>query len=155
VEIQTALAAGGVSSTVSDNIVAEMWAKFCAFAANATISTLTRARSGEIAAAPAGPAFVDSVFDDCARVATAEGYSPPREMGELVRTIYARAGSTYAPSILTDMERGRLTEGEFTIGDLVRCADRHGMDVPILRAALCNLQVHDARSSMPTLAGST
>ena len=100
---------------------------------------------------PAGPAFVESVFSECARIAAAEGYPPPREMGELVRAMYARAGSPYAPSILSDMERGRVTEGEYTIGDLVRRADRHGVEVPILRAALCNLQVHDARSSKETL----
>ena len=149
--IQSALRSGGVSTTISENIMAEMWAKFCAFAANGSISTLTRARAGEIAAVPAGPAFVESVFSECARIAAAEGYPPPREMGELVRAMYARAGSPYAPSILSDMERGRVTEGEYTIGDLVRRADRHGVEVPILRAALCNLQVHDARSSKETL----
>jgi len=152
-EIQHALAAGGVSSTVSDNIVGEMWAKFCAFAANATISTLTRARAGEIAAAPAGPTFVDGVFSECASVATAEGYPPPKEMGDLVRAIYARAGSSYAPSILSDMEKARSTEGEFTIGDLVRRADRHGLSVPVLRAALCNLQIHDAQTSKQAVVG--
>ena len=152
-EIQHALAAGGVSSTVSDNIVAEMWGKFCAFAANATISTLTRARAGEIAAAPAGPTFVDGVFSECASVATAEGYPPPKEMGDLVRAIYARAGSSYAPSILSDMEKARSTEGEFTIGDLVRRADRHGLSVPVLRAALCNLQIHDAQTSKQAVVG--
>ena len=50
------------------------------------------------------------------------------------------------------MERGRVTESEFTIGDLVRRADRHGIDVPILWAARCNLQVHDARSSEQMIA---
>jgi len=49
--IQTALAAGGVASTISDDILAEMWAKFCGFAAAATIAALIRARAGEIASA--------------------------------------------------------------------------------------------------------
>jgi 2-dehydropantoate 2-reductase len=122
-----------------------MWAKFCGFAAAATIAALIRARAGEIAAAAAGAAFVDAVFNECARVTTAEGYPTPAEMGDLIREMFARAGSTYGPSILWDLENGRRTEGEHTGGDMVRRADRHGLEVPILRAAFCNLQIHEAR----------
>jgi 2-dehydropantoate 2-reductase len=143
--IQTALAAGGVVSTISDDILAEMWAKFCGFATAATIAALIRARAGEIASAGAGATFVDSVFEECARVTAAEGYPTPPEMGDLVRGMFARAGSTYGPSILWDLENGRRTEGEHTVGDMVRRADRHGLEVPLLRAALCNLQIHEAR----------
>jgi 2-dehydropantoate 2-reductase len=57
----------------------------------------------------------------------------------------ARIGSPYRPSILDDFEAGRRTEGEHTIGDLVRRADLRGVAVPILRAALCNVQVHEGR----------
>ena len=39
------------------------------------------------------------------------------------------------------------TEAEHIVGDLVRRADRHGVDAPILRAALCNLQIYEARRS--------
>jgi len=46
-EIGAALVAGGIQATISDNIVAEMWAKFTGIAAAAAISTLTRARAGE------------------------------------------------------------------------------------------------------------
>jgi 2-dehydropantoate 2-reductase len=44
-----------------------------------------------------------------------------------------------------DIENGRPTEAEHIFGDLVQRADRPGIDVPILRAALCNLQVYEAR----------
>ena len=150
--IQAALAAGGVASTLSDDILAEMWAKFCGFAAAATIAALIRVRAGEIASTGAGAAFVDSVFKECARVTAAEGYPTPPEMGDLIREMFARPGSTYGPSILWDLENGRRTEGEQTVGDMVRRADRHGLEVPLLRAALCNLQIHEARTRAATLA---
>ena len=51
----------------------------------------------------------------------------------------------HRPSILDDLDAGRRTEGDHTIGDFVRRADRHGFAVPVLRAAHCNLQVYDAR----------
>src|SRR5262249_38875326 len=67
-EIRAAFAAGDVPSAVSDRIVAEMWGKFCLYAAVATLATLTRARAGEVAAAPSGAALVAVAFAECARV---------------------------------------------------------------------------------------
>lgn len=146
-EIGAALVAGGVQATISDNIVAEMWAKFTGIAAAAAISTLTRARAGEIAVAPAGAAFVAAALDETARVTTAEGYPPPAAIIELYRGAYARIGSETAPSMLYDVENGRRTEADHILGDLLRRADRLGIEVPILRAALCNLQIYEARRS--------
>jgi 2-dehydropantoate 2-reductase len=145
--IQEAFRAGSVPSNISDSIVAEMWVKLFGFAAIAAIATLTRARAGEIAAASAAPAFVTSVLDECARVTTAEGYPPPSAMTDTICRLFAQPGSVYSPSILRDLEQGRPTEGEDTIGELVRRADRRGIEVPLLRAALCNLQAHEVRRS--------
>ena len=149
-EIGAALIAGGVQATISDNIVAEMWAKFTGIAAAAAISTLTRARAGEIAVAPAGAAFVTAALDETARVTTAEGYPPPAPIIELYRGHYAQIGSNAAPSMLYDVENRRPTEADHILGDLVRRADRLGIEVPILRAALCNLQIYEARRSAQT-----
>jgi 2-dehydropantoate 2-reductase len=144
-DIQRAFAAGGVPIQISDNIIAEMWVKLFGFATVAAIATLTGARAGEIAASPASRAFVNSVIEECARITTAEGYPLPAAMKGNIRELFAQLGSIYSPSILRDLEQGRPTEGEDTIGELVRRADERGMEVPILRAALCNLQVYDFR----------
>ena len=149
-EIQRAFAAGGVQSTVSDRVVADMWAKFCGFGAIAVIHTLMRARAGEITATAAGAGFVDAAIDECTQVAAAEGYPPPSAQREFARSLYKRTESAYRPSILVDLAAGRPTEGEHTIGDLVRRADRHGLEVPLLRAALCNLQIHEAGLRRPS-----
>jgi 2-dehydropantoate 2-reductase len=130
---------------MSDSIITEMWLKLFGFAAIAAIATLTRGRAGEIAAAESSPAFVTSAIEEAAQVTTAEGYPPPAAMKDGLRELFAKTGSIYSPSILRDLEQGRPTEAEDTIGELVRRADRHGIDVPLLRAALCNLQVHEYR----------
>jgi len=143
--IHMALISAGIPSRISDDILGEMWAKFCGFCCNAAVSTLTRALAGEIAAAPAGARFVKATFEECARVTAAEGYPPPNPIRDLCVGLYSQPGLGYRPSIAADLEAGRPTEGEHTIGDLVRRADRHGLDVPILRAALCNLQIQEAR----------
>jgi 2-dehydropantoate 2-reductase len=142
--IRAVLAAGGTPSTVSDHIVAEMWGKLSGFAAAAAIAVLTRARAGEVAAAPAGPSFVAAALDECARIATGEGYPPPVTVIDRYRRIYGQVGSRAAPSMLFDIENGRPTEGDHVVGDLVRRADRLGVEAPLLRAALCNLQIYEA-----------
>src|SRR6266566_4750682 len=91
--IQRAVTAGGADSTVSENIVGELWAKFYGFVAVAAIAALTRAPAGEIAATSSGAAFVASVFDECTRVFAAEGHPPPNEIKERVSGHYARTGS--------------------------------------------------------------
>jgi 2-dehydropantoate 2-reductase len=144
-DIERAFANGGVASRISGDIIADMWVKLFTFAAVAVIAVLTRAKAGEIAAAAAAPAFVAAAIEECARVTAAEGYPPPAALKETIRDVYARPGSPYAPSILRDVEQGRPTEAEDTIGVLVGCADRRGLDAPLLRAALCGLQAHEAR----------
>jgi 2-dehydropantoate 2-reductase len=144
-EIQRSFTAAGLPSRVSDRIIDEMWLKLFGFAAIAAIATLTRARAGEIAAAPTARTFVASVVEEAARVTAAEGHAPPAAMKDALCALFAQPGSIYAPSILRDLEAGRPTEADDTIGELVRRADRRGIEAPLLRAALCNLEVHDFR----------
>lgn len=146
-EIGAAFAAGGVPTTVSSDIVTEMWAKFSGFAAASAIAVLTRARAGEIAATPAGAGFVGAVLDETARITAAEGYPQPTAIRDMYVRAFSQIGSDAAPSILFDIENGRATEGEHVIGDLVDRANRLGVDAPVLRAALCNLQIYEARRS--------
>ena len=87
--IQRALAVGGAASTVSDNIIGELWAKHFGFVVVATIAALTRASAGEIAATSSGAAFVASVFEECTRVTDAEGYPAPNDIKERVSGHYA------------------------------------------------------------------
>jgi len=143
--ILAALAAGGVRCSISENIVAEMWTKFCGAAASFTIAAVMRARAGEVVAAPAGAGFVGATVDECARIAAAAGYPPQPWLREIVIQIWTQPGSNYGPSLLADIENGRPTEGEHVIGDLARRADGLGVEAPIARAALCSVQIYEAR----------
>ena len=51
--------------------------------------------------------------------------------------------------MLIDMEDGRPTEGEHTIGDMAGYAARANVSTPILSAALCNLQVYEINRNRP------
>jgi 2-dehydropantoate 2-reductase len=141
--IKTALEADGIPVQVSENIIAGMWMKFFAFACNATVASLSRSRAGAIASSGAGASFVSAVIEECTRAVTAEGYPPSAETAGLIQGLFSQPNSTYGPSTLIDIEDGRPTEGEHTIGDLVERATRRGVSTPILSAALCNLQAHE------------
>jgi 2-dehydropantoate 2-reductase len=132
-----------IEAKVVPDIMAQMWNKFFGYACNATITTLTRSRAGTIARSASGAAFVSAVIDECATVCAAEGYPVPKDMQGLIRGLFSQPDSTYGPSILVDMEEGRTTEAEHTIGDLVERAGKRGVAVPILGAARCNLQAYE------------
>ena len=124
--------------------MASLWLKFFGYACNTVLSSLTRARAGAIARTTGGATFVSATIDECAGVIGAEGFPPPADMRALIQGLYSQPESTYAPSMLIDMEEGRPTEGEHTIGDLVDRAARRGIAAPILTAARCNLQAYEA-----------
>lgn len=147
--LQKAFAAGGMKADASASIMASMWTKFAAFASVATIATLTRARAGAIARAASSRGLVEAVLAEISAVAKAEGYPPPDGVKDAVRGLYSQVDSTYAPSILVDMESGRTTEGEHTIGDLEDRARKHGIKAPILTAARCNLEIYEAQRAAP------
>ncbi|MCA1469806.1 hypothetical protein I6F09_18090 [Bradyrhizobium sp. IC3195] len=131
-----------------------MWAKFFGFVISATVATLTRSRAGAIAASASGPSFVSNVIDECTSAVTAAGYPPapppaPDTAG-IMRGMFSQAGSTYGPSMLIDMEDGKPTEGEHTIGDLAERAARLGISAPLLGAARCNLQAYEFNRARST-----
>jgi len=68
-----------------------------------------------------------------------------REPGRVLTASRAPGGRPPAdgPSMLIDIEDGRPTEGEHTIGDLMERANCRGVSTPILSAALCNLQAYE------------
>jgi len=141
--IKSAFANGDIACEISDDILGRMWMKFVVFASGATVASLTRSRAGIISRAGAAPAFIASVTSECTAIAAAEGFSPPAEAADIIRSFFASPTSTYGPSLLVDMEKGRTTEGDHTIGDLVRRAAERGIACPVLTAALCNLQAYE------------
>jgi 2-dehydropantoate 2-reductase len=143
--IKTALEAGGIPVQITDNILVMMWEKFLGFACSATIASLSRSRAGVIARASDGAFFVSAVIGECTRVVTAMGYPPLPAFNTAgqISALFSQPDSTYGPSMLIDMEDGRPTEGEHTIGDLAERAVQGGVSAPLLTAARCNLQTYE------------
>jgi 2-dehydropantoate 2-reductase len=138
-------AASKINATLNDHIVQAMWDKFVQMASLATATTLTRANVGEILAAPMGEWLMLEALGECQRTAAADGHPPSAEAVERTRKMLTTRGSSFTASMQRDLVAGGATEGDHIIGDLVRRAEKRGLDVPLLRLALANLQVHEAR----------
>lgn len=143
--IAQAFAATTVKASLNDNIIQAMWEKFVMLASLAATTTLMRGTVGEIMAAPGGEGLMMEALGECGRVAAAEGHAPSTEAVERTRKMLTMRGSTFTASMMRDLVAGGPTEGDHIIGDLVRRAERRGVAVSLLRVALCNLQVHEAR----------
>jgi Ketopantoate reductase PanE/ApbA C terminal len=111
-----------------DKTLVMMWKIFFGFACNATIGSLTRSRAGVIARTVDGAAVVSAVIGECGKVVTALGYPPlpAFDSASIITGVFSQPNSTYGPSLLTDMEDGRPTEGEHTVGDLAERARQRG-----------------------------
>jgi 2-dehydropantoate 2-reductase len=85
------------------------------------------------------------VIDECTKVVTALGHPPLPAFNAAAQIagLYSQSSSTYGPSMLIDMEDGRPTEGEHTIGDLAERAAQAGITAPLVTAARCNLQAYE------------
>jgi 2-dehydropantoate 2-reductase len=149
--IKAALEAGGIPVQVTDNVMVMMWEKFFGFICNAAIASLSRSRAGVIARASNGATFVSAVIDECTRVVTALGHAPLPAFNSAaqIAALFSQRDSTYGPSLLIDMEDGRPTEGEYTIGDLAERALQAGISAPLLTAARCNLQTYEINRGLP------
>ena len=88
---------------------------------------------------------MQEAFGECERVASADGHPPTKEAVERTRKMLSTRGSTFTASMMRDLVAGGTTEHDHIIGDLVRRGERRGVAVPVLRAALANLQVQEAR----------
>ena len=63
------------------------------------------------------------------------------------------AGSTFAASMLRDVERGAPTEADQILGDLVRRAGNQENERSVLRVAYAHLRAYEARRLREMRAG--
>ena len=54
-------------------------------------------------------------------------------------------GSNFSASMQRDLEAGLRTEADQILADMLRRARANGIAAPLLRVAVCHLQVHEHR----------
>ena len=131
-------------TSISNNILNEIWSKLSGAGHSFAVASLLQARAGKVAETDISQRVVENLFDESSAICAAEGYPAPEDMRRIcVNDLWGQKGSNYGPSILADIENKRRTEGEHVIGDLVRRAKKHSIATPLLEAALCKIQLYE------------
>lgn len=138
-----------VDARARPKIEQDLWNKLVFLATLAGATCLMRASVGVILETDAGARLIDQLLDECARIATAEGFPPEPERMEGYGAILHHAGSPMTASMLRDIERGGPTECEHIHGDLLARARAHGLPAPLLEIAHAHLQAHERRRAAP------
>nr|WP_211291769.1 ketopantoate reductase C-terminal domain-containing protein [Amycolatopsis sulphurea] len=78
-------------------------------------------------------------------MAAAAGHPVPPARLDRIRADTTEPAAPRATLLYRDLTAGYPVEGEQIIGDLVECAHRLGVAVPLLELVRPNLRVHQAR----------
>ncbi len=111
----------------------------------AGMNCLMRGSVGDILAADEGESLMLELLAECQAVATASGFPPREGHREQCRAMLTERGSNFSASMRRDLEADLRTEGDQVLGDMLRRARASGTEAPLLRIAVCHLQVHERR----------
>ena len=134
------LSVENVAVRVAADVLMAMWEKFAFITATAVLTCLAGDVIGPIARTAGGPALARRVLIEVASVAAAEGYPLPGPVLAGLDSTLTDPASMFAPSMFRDLSAGRPVETTVLLALAVR-ARRHGIDTPLLDAALVVIDV--------------
>jgi 2-dehydropantoate 2-reductase len=145
--VAEALADAGFTANLSQQIVQEMWEKWCFIATAAGITGSMRASIGDVLQA-GGEAAVLRLLAECADVAEHAGYPIRSDVRLRFQKMLTTPGSKMTASMLRDIERGAPIEVEHVIGDMLARrptpADQRPL-TSVLDFVYLNLKAYEAR----------
>ena len=142
-EVTFALSGEEFDSNPSHTILQDMWEKWVLLAGLGAATTLMRADTGTINAAPGGTDLTARAVAEAMAVAAAAGHPlRPGAVGLLRETL----GSTdpRTSSMYRDLMRGLPVEGDVILGDFVAEGAKHDVPAPMLSAAYTALSIYSA-----------
>jgi 2-dehydropantoate 2-reductase len=125
------------------NIQEELWKKLVHLGTVATVTTLTRQSLSDVRRAKDGPWLIETTLNAARAVAAAEGVVMSDQYIKDLLGVFLAADGPYKASMLRDMEKGGLTEGEHLLGYLRDRAANHDIDAPVFRIAAANVQTYE------------
>ncbi|HEY0287134.1 MAG TPA: ketopantoate reductase family protein [Pseudomonas sp.] len=131
--VAEALADAGFDANLSQQIVQEMWEKWCFIATGAGITGSMRASVGDVLAC-GGEFLVLKLLAECASIAEHAGYALRSEVRQRFQKMLTTPGSKMTASMLRDIERGAPIEVEHVIGDMLARRSAIGHEKPLLSA---------------------
>ena len=128
-----------------------MWEKWVFIATAAGMTCLMRAAIGDIVEA-GGSDVASALLDECAAIASHQGFRPRDAFLERTRATVRAKGSPLMASMLRDIEGGLPAEGDHILGDLLRRAARLDQR-SLLRLADLHVRAYEGRRTRNAIAG--
>lgn len=123
------LTRGGLQTDVTGNIRDKIWQKLLNNVASGLMAILTQSRVDLIAAQPACEKAMRALLAETIEIANAHGCDPDTEIDSVIDFMKRLK---HKPSILQDLESGRLMEFESTFGIVARLARMVEITTPTL-----------------------
>jgi len=142
--VASVLSRARFEARLSEAILQEMWEKWVFIATGAGITCLMRATIGNIVAAGAAQ-LATGLFDECAAIATGQGFPPRPEFLERTRLMFTTPGSPLTASMLRDIERGAPIEADHILGDLLRRGGASRDAGSLLDVSFRHVKAYEAR----------
>ena len=142
--LDAALQGAGFTARMSEMILPGMWEKWTFLATLGALTCLLRGPVGAIVAAPGGLTVAEAILAECASVSAAEGFAPGEAFLTRIRGMVTASGSTLTSSMYRDLQANAPVEADQILGDMLVRGDRHGLALPLLRAAYAQLSVYMA-----------
>jgi 2-dehydropantoate 2-reductase len=128
------LVAVGVTAELSDHITYAIWEKYGLICAHAGMTAATRSPLGVVLSTPVTRAMLHQLLVELVAIAHAEGVPLPADYADARLSYLEGVDPSASSSLALDLSRGNRIELEALHGAALRLADRHGVDVPVLRS---------------------
>lgn len=128
-------------AVLSSDILSALWDKWAFLATLAASTTLTQGSIGQVMDTTHGESLLRRIYAEGLAVAHRSGAIIDDEAQARALSRLTQRGSSITASMLRDLQAGLRTENDHVLGDLVKRAQQHGIDTPLLAMAHCHLQV--------------
>ena len=145
--LSSALRDAGIKAPVRNNIRHELWVKLMGNAAFNPLSALTRKTLADLTDSPHGLRLTEAIMDEVRQVASAAGVQIA--LSNERRIAGARVAGYHKPSMLQDLEHGRVAELDALLGAVLELADRYRVSAPTLRVIDATSRLLFQRASEP------
>ena len=142
-EVDETFRGAGFDTQLSIEIVQGMWEKWVQLAAAGAITCLMRGDIGQVARAPGGVEFSRALLLECIAIATVCGHRPSPNFQQQQIATLTEGDSKFTTSLYRDLLRGNRIEVDTILGDLLKHAQTHNVEVPLLWAAYTHLSIYE------------
>lgn len=128
---------------MSDDILADLWAKFTFLCAAAALNCMMHGNIGMIMSAQFGRQVIMGILEECNAIASAYGYFPLAKDKQSALDQLTMDNSPFEASMYKDMKINHRTEFDHIVGDMVKKGKEAGVHTPYLLTALTHLEVYE------------